>query len=409
MSRPLAHLLVATGLVAACNEAVPTNRGDATEAPPIPDETPARAYVERPPLDARKTASGLITKVFTQGRGERTPKRYDQVRVHFTSWNTKGKLSDSSEKRGGPTVFDLQQVIPGLAEGITLMKVGEQRRLWIPDHLGYPGRPGSPRGMMVFDVELLAIIDGKPPLPPPDDVAAPPADAKRTASGLAYKLLEETEGTDKPNPWDRVTLRYAGWTSDGEMFDSSQRYDEPPSFDLGDVMPGWTEGVQLLTVGERARFWIPEALAHAGKPGPPRGMLVFDIELVSIERRPEPPRAPKQLAAPPKDAKRTASGLAYRFLVHAKGTTKPTASSHVRVSYSGWTSDGELFDSSVVRGKPATFSLDSVIAGWSEGLQLMTEGDKALFWIPEKLAYAGKPAGPPGMLVFEVELLEILP
>ena len=77
------------------------------------------------------------------------------------------------------------------------------------------------------------------------------------------------------------------------------------------------------------------------------------------------------------------------------------------VHYSGWTTDGKLFDSSVQRGEAATFGLGQVIPGWTEGLQLMVLGEKTLFWIPKELAYDGKPGRPEGMLVFEVELLEI--
>jgi len=81
-------------------------------------------------------------------------------------------------------------------------------------------------------------------------------------------------------------------------------------------------------------------------------------------------------------------------------------SSSVTVHYSGWTTDGKLFDSSVVRGEPATFPLDGVIPGWTEGLQLMVEGEKTRFWIPQQLAYKGQSA-PYGMLVFDVELIKI--
>jgi len=66
-----------------------------------------------------------------------------------------------------------------------------------------------------------------------------------------------------------------------------------------------------------------------------------------------------------------------------------------------------VFHSSVVRGAPAKVPVSRLIPGWAEGLQLMAEGDKALFWIPEKLAYGGKEGGPRGMLVYEVELLAI--
>ena len=77
--------------------------------------------------------------------------------------------------------------------------------------------------------------------------------------------------------------------------------------------------------------------------------------------------------------------------------------------YSGWTTDGQLFDSSVMRGEPASFGLFQVIAGWTEGVQLMVEGEKRRFWIPAKLAYGENPQGgaPAGMLVFDVELLKI--
>jgi len=109
----------------------------------------------------------------------------------------------------------------------------------------------------------------------------------------------------------------------------------------------------------------------------------------------------------PRDAGKTRSGLAYRMLGKGKGTRKPTANDRVQVHYSAWTADGELFDSSVVRGKPATVPVSRLIPGWAEGLQRMVEGDKVLFWIPEKLAYAGKAGGPQGMLVYEVELLRI--
>jgi FKBP-type peptidyl-prolyl cis-trans isomerase len=119
--------------------------------------------------------------------------------------------------------------------------------------------------------------------------------------------------------------------------------------------------------------------------------------------------APADVAAPPTDAKKTGSGLAYRVLQPGTGTKHPRATDTVVVHYSGWTTDGKMFDSSVARGQPATFPLDGVIAGWTEGLQLMVAGEKARFWIPAKLAYGEKPRGgaPGGTLVFDVELLEI--
>ncbi|RME22054.1 MAG: hypothetical protein D6798_16730 [Deltaproteobacteria bacterium] len=123
--------------------------------------------------------------------------------------------------------------------------------------------------------------------------------------------------------------------------------------------------------------------------------------------RPRTIPAPEDVAAPPADATRTDSGLAYKVLQPGTGTEHPSAEATVQVHYTGWTTDGNMFDSSVVRGQPATFPLNRVIAGWTEGLQLMVKGEKARLWIPEELAYQGKPGRPAGMLVFDVELIDI--
>jgi peptidylprolyl isomerase len=221
-------------------------------------------------------------------------------------------------------------------------------------------------------------------------------------------VLEPGAGKDKPKAWDRVTVQYTGWTTDGQMFDSSHKRGSPATFEVGKVIPGWTEGLQLMSTGDKVRFWIPEELAYQGRPGPPQGMLVFEVELLSVERLPEPPPAPKDVAAPPKSAKKTDSGLAYKVLKKGTGTTHPQASARVEVHYTGWTTDGKMFDSSVVRGAPATFGVGQVIPGWTEALQLMVEGETTRVWIPEELAYKGQPGRPAGMLVFDVELLKIL-
>src|SRR5436190_779728 len=116
--------------------------------------------------------------------------------------------------------------------------------------------------------------------------------------------------------------------------------------------------------------------------------------------------APPDVAAPPADAAKTASGLATKVIKKGARADKPTKDDHVTVNYTGWTTDGKMFDSSIVGGKPATFAVDGVIPGWTEALQLMVEGEKMRIWIPEKIAYGGKQA-PYGMLVFDVELIRI--
>jgi FKBP-type peptidyl-prolyl cis-trans isomerase len=128
-------------------------------------------------------------------------------------------------------------------------------------------------------IELLEILPG-PKTPP--DVKAPPKDAKVEKDGLASKVLTKGTGTVHPTSTSSVTVKYAGWTTDGKMFDSSYTRGEPVTLGLTAVVPGWTEALQLMVEGEKRRIWIPENLAYGGKPGPPAGMLVFEIELLKI-------------------------------------------------------------------------------------------------------------------------------
>lgn len=254
---------------------------------------------------------------------------------------------------------------------------------------------------LTFGVALAA-QQQPTPVPAPDNVAKPPADAARTASGLASIVLQKGTGTAKPGPADLVTVTYSGWTTDGKNFDSSSwRPGTPSTFPLDRVIKGWGEGVQLMVAGEKRRFWIPQEIAYNGMAGRPAGMLVFDIELLDIQ--PSPTTPPPDVAAPPKDAKRTASGLAYKSLREGKGGSHPNANSTVTVYYTGWTTDGKMFDSNAGKA-PISFGLGDVISGWTEGLQLMTPGEKMRFWIPERLAYKGE-RPPRGMLVFDVELV----
>ena len=374
-----------------------------------PEPIPAPSDVAAPPADAQKTASGLAYKVLKQGAGGPKPVAADKVKVHYTGWTTDGKMFDSSVARKRPSSFKLTQVIAGWTEGLQLMSKGDSYRLWIPEKLAYQGRPGKPAGMLVFDVELLDIIAAPKA---PDDVAKPPANAKKTPKGVFYKVLTKGAGSDgatKPRAWDKVKVHYTGWTTDGKMFDSSITRGRPASFNVSGVIPGWTDALQQMIVGDKWRVWIPKQLAYDGKPGRPQGMLVFDVELLAIERLPEPPpppETPKDVKAPPAGAKKTPGGVSYVILKKGDGGAKPKPTSNVTVHYSGWTTDGKLFDSSVVRNKPATFNLSRVVPGWSEGLQQMTTGAKARIWIPEELAYKGRKGAPQGMLVFDVELIK---
>lgn len=135
------------------------------------------------------------------------------------------------------------------------------------------------------EAEIAPVADGDT-IPAPPDVASAPADAEVTASGLVSRRLIPGCGTEHPTETSSVTVHYTGWTTDGAMFDSSVVRGREATFPLNRVIPGWTEGVQLMTVGEKRRFWIPGPLAYGNnpRPGAPAGMLVFDVDLMAIEQ-----------------------------------------------------------------------------------------------------------------------------
>jgi FKBP-type peptidyl-prolyl cis-trans isomerase len=274
--------------------------------------------------------------------------------------------------------------------------------------------------------------DPNDPLSPPEDVAAPPADGEKTVvkhndadATIVSKVIKAGTGTAKPAETDIVEVHYTGWTIDGKMFDSSIQRGQTIKFPLDGVIPGWREAVKLMVVGEKRRVWIPEELAYKGVPGAPQGMLVFEIELLNII---QPPKidVPEDVAAVPKKALKTPvivpagqgpmgpteeikSVISSRVLTPGTGKAKPTDASMVKVHYSGWTTDGKMFDSSVKRGEPVVFPLGRVIPGWRETVKLMVVGEKRRVWIPEELAYKnGPPGAPKGMLVFDIELIEIM-
>jgi peptidylprolyl isomerase len=135
-------------------------------------------------------------------------------------------------------------------------------------------------------------------IPAPADVAAAPADAEKTASGLASKVLQKGTGSEKPNAWDKVKVHYTGWMTDGKMFDSSVQRGQPAEFPLNGVIKGWTEAMQLMPIGSKWMLFIPSQLGYgdqgAGAAIPPASTLIFQVELLGIEKpAAEKPAEPK--------------------------------------------------------------------------------------------------------------------
>jgi peptidylprolyl isomerase len=251
----------------------------------------------------------------------------------------------------------------------------------------------------------------------PSDVAAPPADAPVTASGLAMRVLKPGSDTDHPAANDCVTVSFKAWRRDGTLFSTSTTMNDSDVLCLNAAIEGVSEALKDMTAGEKRRLWIPADLTfhadhHHGQKRPedeepPHKDLTFDLELLSILKAPPTPGDLKQ---PPATAVRTPSGLAYQVLKNGTGTTHPSARSTVTVHFSAWQNDGRLFESTVLTNHPALVSLATAPQGWREALCLMVAGEKTRFWIPANLGFGDKPANrfnPPGDLLYEIELLSV--
>ena len=242
--------------------------------------------------------------------------------------------------------------------------------------------------------------------PAPPENLSPPADAQRTASGLAYRVLEEGTGSNRPDDNDLVVVHYTGWRAeDASVFDSSLTRGQPALLPIEALIDGWTEGLQLMTEGAKWRLWIPGELAYEGIEGRPQGMLIFDVELLEVRNIPP---VPEHLGQPPADAQVSDTGLAWKVLSDAEGEEHPGPGDTVRVHYIGWNPDGQWFDATYAKSGPEELQFDTLIEGWKEALADMAPGERRRLWIPDELAYAGEPGKPAGPLTFEVELVDVV-
>ena len=365
-----------------------------------PGEIPAPADVAAPPADAIKTATGLAYKKLKVNEQGRAIAPTDLVKLHYTGWTTDGHMFDTSTDSPDPVIFTPENLISGMNEAITLAKVGEKVRAWIPQDLAYKGQPGAPAGMLVFDFDIVDVVT---PVMPPKNA---PEDAVKLPSGVVYKVVKSSPGAKAIDETDLVELDFAGWVQeDGKRFHSSLEMNEPLAAPVNTMFPAWKEVLPKVHVGDQVQIWTPQEHGIDPEGNSLKGTLIFDVKVLSSQAMPQPPA---DVASPGADTQKTASGIAWRILKKGTGTVHPKATSRVKVHYSGWTTDGVMFDSSVARGTPIEFGLDQVIAGWTEAVQLMVAGEKRLVWIPEELAYKGREGAPAGMLVFEIELIDIV-
>ncbi len=236
----------------------------------------------RPP-DLTKPPLGN-TRVVEKGSGTNHPTENDFVKLQYVLWHYDGQLVDDYSNKF--LIVDVAQMSPEWKRDVMKMVAGEERMTWIPEQ------------QTVIDTRILQVIS-KPETPA--DVAAPPSNAITTPTGLAYRILRQGPGQVHPKPGDHVLVHYSGWTADGKLFDSSVVRGDAMSLPVSGGIPGWTEAIQLLTSGTKARFWMPEKLAYGGMPDKPQGMLVFDIEVytVSSEIPPKRGQGHYQIQRPP--------------------------------------------------------------------------------------------------------------
>jgi FKBP-type peptidyl-prolyl cis-trans isomerase len=344
------------------------------------------------------TDSGLQWGVLKKGSDQPSPTADDAVEVHYTGWLTDGTKFDSSRDRGSPAKFPLRNVIKGWTEGLQLMSPGARFKFVIPGDLGY-GAAGSPpkipaNATLVFDVELLKVVR-MPKMRP-----ANPDAQKTTESGIKYEVVAPGSGPEC-GAANGLSLRYAIWKAEGQLVECSEQNDNhylSGTLETLDV-PFLKELMKSCKQGEIVRAEVPRAqFPNIGSD------TVWELEVMSITTLPEF-RMPD-----PAKIVTTQSGLQYE-VIHMGSGDSPKATDTVSANYTGWLTDGKMFDSSHARGAPTEFALNRVIKGWTEGLQLMKPGGTFLFVIPPELGYGPRGAGEKipanATLVFLVELVSV--
>jgi len=289
----LLSVLLFSGVLLGC-DLEPGKVGKAKPVPTVPGPVDADA-----PEEFTTTESGLKYRIRRKSEGKK-PTESHVVTVKYRGWLDNGEIFDSTYGTGGTTSsLDLKRVIPAWTEGMQLIGEGGMIELEVPFNQGY-GEKGSPptippKSTLHFLIELVKVSD---PITPPSDLVAKaegssepgkvdpdaPEEFTTTASGLKYRIRRKSDGK-KPTAANAVTVHYRGWLDDGKEFDSSYAKKKPAKFELGSVINGWTEGMQLIGVGGMIELEIPNNLGYgpAGQPGiPPNATLHFIVELLEV-------------------------------------------------------------------------------------------------------------------------------
>lgn len=279
----LSLVLLARGARVA--QSAPATQGAATQVPQLRANTQgivAPSDVAAPPESAERTPSGVASLRLEAATSKQRPQQNDRVVLEYTSFRRDGQLLGSSRLRGEPTPESVRSLIPGVAEVVRQMGVGERRRVWVPAALSFANdETHKPKFDLTVDVRLLRIVAAPEA---PLDLKSPAAGARHTPSGLAYQTVKRGKGSERPTDRSRVRFLHSGWNSEGILFESSQLADHPETSAVAELLPGLREGLALMKAGDKLRFWVPEQLAFGAHPRrrAPKGLLTFEVELLEV-------------------------------------------------------------------------------------------------------------------------------
>ncbi|MEW6467608.1 MAG: FKBP-type peptidyl-prolyl cis-trans isomerase [Bacteroidota bacterium] len=363
---------------------------------------------DKPVLNKEYTTSSGLKYTFIQlGKGEKV-QAGDRVTTHYIGKFDNDSVFDDTYKTGMPFTFKVGegQAIPGYLEAVKLMRQGDKANIYVPAALAY-GASGAyaipPGANLKFQVEIVEVKKG----PQPFNVAK--KDTVKLPSGVKFIEVVKGKGPEKLSTGDLLTINYSGYLPDGKMFNSSFDMDKPFRYRIGNGLKGLDEAMLKLKKGSKARVVIPYMLAF-GEQGvkgaiPPKTDVIYDVEILEVV---------KPFETKGKDTVTTASGLKYIVVSKAMGGAQAAPGKTVKVHYTGFLTDGMVFDSSIERDQPIEFVLGQtpIIKGWEEGIALMNVGDKIRFIIPSHLGYGdmGQPQAkipPKATLLFDVELVEV--
>ena len=242
-------------------------------------------------LDPEKTvtADGLKYQVLVEGAGD-PPKADDTMVMHFTFWNTEGRLMHTTAfnpegTKGVPSGY----LIEILKKGPQMVKPGGSVLFEVPPAMAFGDQdqgPNLPPGSTtIWRIDMERVVR---PMEVPAFVMPPSDQLVETQSGLKYQVVKEGAADGRePRMGQMVQVHYAGWLTDGTNFDSSYSRGEPSEFRLGGVIQGWNEGLQLMKPGAVYRFVIPSNLAYGERGSPPKigpgATLVFQVELIKVK------------------------------------------------------------------------------------------------------------------------------